>query len=236
MIFSKICGGVAMFYDSTFILLIPAILFAFYAQMKVSSTFNTYLNYANYSGYTGAQAARALLDGAGLYNVQIELIEGHLTDHYDPRSRVLRLSPNVYHGRSVAAVGVAAHEVGHAIQHSTGYAPLQIRNGLFPIANIGSTLAWPLVILGFMIQWVRLIDLGIILFTAAVLFQIITLPVEFNASSRALGLLQRNGIIVGKETIAVKKVLDAAALTYVAATLVAIVELIRLLLIRSREE
>jgi len=225
-----------MFYDSTFILLIPAILFAFYAQMKVSSTFNTYLNYANYSGYTGAEAARALLDGAGLYNVEIELIEGHLTDHYDPRSRVLRLSPDVYHGRSVAAVGVAAHEVGHAIQHSTGYMPLQIRNGLFPIANLGSTLAWPLVILGFMVQWARLIDLGIILFTAAVLFQIITLPVEFNASSRALGLLQKNGIVYGNESVAVKKVLDAAALTYVAATLVAIVELIRLLLIRSREE
>lgn len=229
-----------MFYygfDPTMILLVPAIIFSFYAQMKISSTFKKYLNVRSSTGMTGAQAARKILDNNGLYDVPVDLSSGHLTDHYDPRHRVLRLSSDVYYGDSVASIGVAAHEAGHAIQHYESYAPLAIRNSLVPIANIGSNLSWILIIAGFVMGASGLISLGILLFTAAVLFQVITLPVEFNASSRALNQIESNGILYSDEIHGAKKVLSAAALTYVAATLVAVSQLLRLLILaRGQEE
>lgn len=225
------------FYDPTMVLLIPAILLAVYAQMKVRGTFARYLNVPAQSGRTGAQVARDLLDSSGLQDVTIDVVPGRLTDHYDPRHRILRLSADVFHGRSLAAIGVAAHETGHAVQHGRAYFPLSIRNGLFPVANIGSRLAFPLFILGFFMQSPMLIDIGIILFAFAVGFQVITLPVEFNASSRALAMLEGRGILArGPEVEGARKVLSAAALTYVAATAVALLQLVRLLLIRGSRE
>jgi uncharacterized protein len=218
-------------FDPTFIILVPAILFSFYAQMKISSTFNKYLETHSNSGMTGAQTARKILDGNGLYDIPVEVVQGKLTDHYDPRHKVLRLSSEVYYGDSLASIGVAAHEAGHALQHYESYAPLTIRNSLVPIANIGSNLSWILIIIGFVINFAGLIQIGILLFTAAVLFQVVTLPVEFNASSRALHQIESNSILYGNEIHGAKKVLSAAALTYVAAALVAISQLIRLLII-----
>lgn len=225
------------FFDPTMVLLIPAILLAVYAQMRVQGTFARYLNVPAQSGRTGAQVARDLLDSSGLQDVTIDVVPGRLTDHYDPRHRILRLSADVFHGRSLAAIGVAAHETGHAVQHGHAYFPLSIRNGLFPVANIGSRLAFPLFILGFFMQSPLLIDIGIILFAFAVGFQVITLPVEFNASSRALAMLEGRGILErGQEVAGARKVLSAAALTYVAATAVALLQLVRLLLIRGSRE
>ncbi|MTI47724.1 zinc metallopeptidase [Sporosalibacterium faouarense] len=217
-----------------FIILIPAILFAMYAQAKVKGTFNKYLKVQNRSGYTGAQVARMILDKNGLHDVRIEHIRGNLTDHYDPRTRVLRLSTPVHNGRSVASAGVAAHEVGHAIQHAKGYFPLMLRNNIAPIANFGSRFVWILVFAGFIFNSV-LIQVGILLYLAVVAFQIVTLPVEFNASSRALAQLE-GGIITREEIKPAKKVLSAAALTYVAATLVGIAQLIRLILLSNRRD
>ena len=212
--------------------LIPAIIFAMYAQFKVSSSFNKYLRMASTSGYTGLQVARIILDKNGLHDVRIEPIAGNLTDHYDPRSRVVRLSRNVYSGNSIAAVSIAAHEVGHAMQHGEGYFPLLIRNNIAPVANIGSRFVWILIFLGLLIE-PFLLELGIMLYLAVVLFQIVTLPVEFNASRRALYELE-GGIIDRGEVGSSKKVLSAAALTYVAATLVAIGQLLRLLALSGR--
>ena len=175
-------------YDPTYLLLIPALLFAFYAQSKVSGTFQRYLRVYASSGLTGAQVARRLLDSNGLYDVAVEQVGGHLTDHYDPRRKVLRLSPAVYSGTSVAALGVAAHETGHAVQHAQNYVPLGIRNNLFPVASIGSQMAFPLFVLGLFFQWDTLMLVGIWFFIAALAFQIVTLPVEFNASRRAIAL------------------------------------------------
>lgn len=215
-----------------FIILIPAILFAFYAQTKVKSTFNKYLKVHSRSGYTGSQVARMILDKNGLHDVRIEHIRGSLTDHYDPRSRVLRLSTPVYNGTSVASAGVAAHEVGHAIQHATGYFPLMLRNNIAPVANFGARFVWILVFAGFFFNSI-LIKVGILLYLAVVAFQIVTLPVEFNASSRALAQLE-GGIVSREEIGPAKKVLNAAALTYVAATLVGIAQLLRLILLSNR--
>ncbi len=215
-----------------FIILIPAILFALYAQTKVKSTFNKYLKVHNKSGYTGAQIARMILDRNGLHDIRIEHIAGSLTDHYDPRTRVLRLSTPVHNGTSVASAGVAAHEVGHAIQHATGYFPLMLRNNLAPVANFGARFVWVLVFAGFFFNSI-LIEIGILLYLAVVAFQIVTLPVEFNASSRALAQLE-GGIVSREEIGPAKKVLNAAALTYVAATLVGIAQLIRLILLSNR--
>ncbi len=215
-----------------FIILIPAILFAMYAQAKVKSTFNKYLKINNRSGYTGAQIARMILDKNGLNDVSIEHIKGSLTDHYDPRKKVLRLSTPVHNGTSVASAGVAAHEVGHAIQHAQGYFPLILRNNIAPVANFGARFVWILVFAGFLFNYV-LIEIGILLYLAVVAFQIVTLPVEFNASSRAL--VQLEGSFIAREEITpAKKVLNAAALTYVAATLVGIAQLIRLILLSNR--
>lgn len=223
-------------YDPTFIILIPALLLTFYAQTKIQSVFSKYLRVHSLNGISGAEAARRVLNNNGLYDVSIEVIPGRLTDHYDPSSRVLRLSRDVYYGDSIASIGVAAHEAGHAIQHHEGYIPISIRNALVPVANLGSNLSWILVIVGLIIRWMNLVYLGIWLFAAVVLFQVITLPVEFNASSRALKQLKNVGVLYEGEVDGAKKVLDAAALTYVAAVFVAISQLIRLLLIaRDRD-
>lgn len=218
------------------ILVIPAIIFAMYAQVKVKSTFNKYLNVGNKRGYTGSQVARMILDGNGLRDVPVEYVGGYLSDHYDPRSRVLRLSSQVYQGSSIASISVAAHEAGHAIQHAQGYVPLTLRNTIAPVASFGSQAVWFLVFAGFIFKWGGLIDLGIVLYMAAVAFQIITLPVEFNASSRARVELEMNGMILPDEMKSSKKVLDAAAMTYVAATAVSIAQLLRLMLLRNRND
>lgn len=223
-------------FDYSMIILLPAILIALYAQSRIKMTFHKYSNVRSQRGYTASQVARYLLDRAGLQAVSVEMIRGNLTDHYDPRSRVLRLSETVYNSSSVAAIGVAAHETGHAVQHSKNYAPLAIRNSLVPVANIGSNGAWILVMLAFITGIYSLINIGIILFSAAVLFQIITLPVEYNASSRALRLLESEGVLYSDEINSAKKVLSAAALTYVAAMLVSIAQLARLILLSRRRQ
>jgi len=218
-------------FDSSFIILVPAIIISMYAQFKVKSSFSRFSEIRSINGYTGAEAARALLDSQGLYNVPVEITTGRLTDHYDPRNRVMRLSQEVFYGTSVAAIGVAAHETGHAIQHKEGYAALNLRNTIFPIVNFSSNASWIIFLIGMIIRSAGLINLGILLFSAVVLFQIITLPVEFNASKRALRLLRERNIIYDNETAGAKAVLDAAALTYVAAALMAVSQLVRLILI-----
>jgi Zn-dependent membrane protease YugP len=220
------------FYDATMIIVFPAIILAMYAQAKVQSTFQRYLHVYATSGLTGAEVAQQLLRREGLDGVRVEMVAGHLSDHYDPRKQAVRLSQQVYNGRSLAALGVAAHETGHAMQHATQYLPLNIRHSLVPIANIGSQLGLPLALLGFFfLRNEFLLQLGIILFAGAVLFQIVTLPVEFNASSRALAMLEQGAYLSRSEVNGAKQVLSAAALTYVAATLVAIMHLVRLLLL-----
>ncbi len=222
-------------FDSYYIMLVlPAILFALYAQSRVKGTFNKYSQYRNMQGYTGAQIARSILDSQGLSDVRVENVDGHLTDHYDPKSKVVRLSQSVYGSTSVAAIGVAAHETGHAVQHQVSYAPLAFRNSLVPVANIGSQAAIPLAILGLIMRIEPLINFGIVLFSAVVAFQLITLPVEFNASSRALEILETKRILTREELQPTKKVLNAAALTYVAAAAVGIANLLRLVLLSGR--
>ena len=213
--------------------ILPAILFALYAQTKVSSTFNKYKNVYNRRGLTSQEVARRILDENGLTNVTIEHISGNLTDHFDPSVNVVRLSDSVYNSNSVAAIGVAAHEVGHAIQHATEYSPIKIRNAILPIVNIGSNLATPIVIAGLIFSFQPLISIGIFLFTFIVFFQAITLPVEFNASSRALQTLESFNILDVDELQQSKSVLRAAAMTYVAALLSALLSLVRLLIISN---
>ncbi|GAA0061785.1 zinc metallopeptidase [Clostridium sp. CTA-1] len=222
------------YYDSTFLILIPAMLIAAWAQLKVSSSFDRYSRVSTAKGYTGAQVARMLLDSKGLYNVPVELIPGKLSDHYDPSKRVMRLSKDVYYGNSVASIGVAAHETGHAIQHLESYSPLVIRNTIVPIVNISSQASWILFFIGILMGASSLTRIGIILFSAVVLFQLITLPVEFDASKRALVLLENKGILYKEEVNGAKKVLSAAAMTYVAAALTAISQLLRLIVLSNR--
>lgn len=218
-----------MYIEPSYIfLVVPAILLTMYAQSKVNTTFNKYLRVASISGYTGAEAARAILHSAGIYDVQVEMIPGQLTDHYDPRSKTLRLSSTVYNSHSIAAIGVAAHEVGHAIQHNKGYMFLTIRNTIVPVVNIGSQMAMPLIVLGLIFSSF-LVNLGILLFSGIVLFQLITLPVEFNASRRAISILKNEGFLAANEIGPAKKVLSAAALTYVASAAVAIANLLHLI-------
>ena len=222
-------------FDPTMLILIPAILLTLYAQGKVKSNFAKYLRIQTRKNYTGAQVARMLLNEHGLNDIPIEVSPGQMSDHYDPVQQVLRLSSEVYQGSSVTAVSVAAHEVGHAIQHDLGYMPLTLRNKLFPIARFGSSAAWFFIIIGLILPaFTSLFDVGILLFAAAVFFQIVTLPVEFNASSRAMQLLDTHGFITTSEAGGAKKVLNAAALTYVAAMAAGIAQLLRLLLIRGR--
>jgi uncharacterized protein len=228
-------------FDPTFIILIPAMLFAFYAQTKVKSAYNNYARVQNRKGITGAQAARAILDANGLREIPIELTSGKLSDHYDPSKKVMRLSSKVYNDASIASVAIAAHESGHAIQHGQNYVPLKLRNVIALPVNFVSFLSWPLLIVGILIiqmgyysQGNLIFNLGIIAFSGVVLFHSITLPVEFNASKRALVLLEGEGIIYPEEIGGAKKVLSAAAMTYVAALAVAVANLIRLLVIRGR--
>jgi Zn-dependent membrane protease YugP len=223
------------FWDPTFILLIPAVVLGLYAHNRVRSTYKKFSQIPNSGGYRGSDVARALLSGNGIGDVTIERTEGRLSDHYDPRHRTLRLSPGVHDGKSIAALGIAAHEVGHAIQHRTGYAPLSLRHGLFPVASIGTSMAFPLFIGGLLFRIPVLMDIGILFFTGAVIFQLVTLPVEFNASKRALAQLQGGGFLVTDELQGARSVLNAAALTYVAATAMAVLNLLRLLLLRGRE-
>jgi Zn-dependent membrane protease YugP len=227
-----------MFFDSTYLILIPAIIFTLYAQFKVKSTFSKYSDRRAASGITGAQVARGLLDRNQLRDVPVEITQGTLSDHYDPRTRVLRLSPDVYHGTSLASLGVAAHETGHAVQHAHAYFPLALRNGIFPIANIGSHLGYILFFLGFLFGGSSmLIDLGILLFSCSVFFTLITLPVEYNASSRAMEMLTEGGYLSrGEEATGARRVLNAAALTYLAAAAMAILQLVRMLLIRGNRD
>ncbi|MDD4587485.1 MAG: zinc metallopeptidase [Heliobacteriaceae bacterium] len=227
-----------MFFHPLDIIVIPFMLLAMYAQFKVSSTFKKYSAVQARSGVVGAQVARGLLDANGLHDVRVELGQGTLSDHYDPRARAVRLSPDVYHGSSVASLGVAAHETGHAIQHATGYVPLTVRHAFVPVANIGSMAAIPLLLIGFFLKASGLMLLGILFFSAAVLFQLITLPVEFNASNRALALLTHYNYVGRDEVGLTRKVLGAAALTYVASALVAVAELLKFVLIfaANREE
>jgi len=227
-------------FDMTFLILIPGFLLAAYAQYQVSSAYKTYSNVPTKTGITGAGAARAILNTNDLQTVGIEEIGGNLTDHYDARKKVMRLSQGVSQKASIAAVGIAAHETGHALQDKDGYWPLRFRNIIVPVAGFGSNLAWPLFFLGFFFAqtgWgVALMNLGIILFSIALLFTIITLPVEFNASSRAVKTLIDNQIIQPGEEVGVKKVLRAAALTYVAAALMAFLNLLRLVLLRGSRD
>lgn len=217
------------YYDPTWIVLLPALVLALYAQAKVTATFERFLRVPARVGLSGAEVAREILRMNGIYDVTVEMTRGRLTDYYDPRTKVLRLSPEVYNGRSLAAIGVAAHECGHAIQHNIGYAPLALRNTIVPLAGIGSQMAFPLFFLGLLLSSEFLATLGILFFSAAVLFQLITLPVEYNASSRAVAALENAGFISYEEEGPVRSVLNAAALTYVAATLMAILQLLRLI-------
>ena len=225
-----------MFFDQTFILLLPALVLALYAQFKVQSTYAKYSNVASSRGYTGGQVARYILDDYRLTEITVEPTPGELTDHYDPRAKKLRLSENVYNSNSVAALGVAAHEAGHAVQDAKSYAPLKIRNGLVPVTNLGTTLAFPLFLLGMFAGLPQFMDLGIILFSLAVVFSVITLPVEFNASARAVRILADGRFLNAQEIPMAKAVLNAAALTYVAATAMAVMNLVRLLALRSQRD
>ncbi len=228
-----------MYFDITYIILVlPAVIFSLWASAKVNGTYRKYKNLGTSSGMTGAQAARLILDRNGLRNVRIMKIDGQLTDHYDPRNRTISLSQDIHDGSSAVAVGIAAHEVGHAIQHAESYTPLKIRNAIIPVTSIGSQLSIPLVILGLFLSrvsqdFILLAYGGIALFGLVVVFQLLTLPTEFNASSRALAKIGEYGILREDETKPVKKVLSAAAMTYVAALAVSLVQLLRLLLIVS---
>ena len=226
-----------MYFDPTYMLVILGVIICMMASAKMNSTFNKYSRVRNHSGMTGREAAEEILRRAGIYDVRVEHISGNLTDHYDPRSKVLRLSDATYNSTSVAAMGVAAHECGHAVQHETGYVPLKIRGALVPIANFGSTIAWPLIIIGLFFNSrssALFLNLGILAFSLAVLFQIVTLPVEFNASRRAVKALETGGMLYGEEIKQTKAVLGAAAMTYVASAASMILQLLRLILIGGR--
>lgn len=228
-----------MFIDWTYIVLVlPAVIFAMICSARVQSTFKKYSSVPTASGMTGAQAAQAVLDANGVTGVRIEHVPGNLTDHYDPRSNVIRLSDNVINGTSAAAVGVAAHEAGHAVQHAVGYFPIKIRNAIIPITNIGSKLAIPLFLIGLVLtyygqQYVWIAYAGLICYAACLLFQLVTLPTEFNASSRALAAIRASGRFDAQEVSASKKVLSAAAMTYVASLAVTLMTFLRLLVLMS---
>lgn len=219
------------YFDPTYFLLIIGMVLSLAASAKMKSTFSRYRRVRSLSGLTGAQAAQRILNAAGIYDVQIVPVSGSLTDHYDPRSKRLALSQDVYGQTSVASVCVAAHECGHAIQHAANYAPLSFRSAIVPIANIGSSLSWPIFLAGLIFSIPALTTAGIVLFSLAVLFQLVTLPVEFNASSRALRMLETTGILNAEENAGAKKVLTAAALTYVAALASSILQLLRLIIL-----
>ena len=224
--------------DPMYFLVILAFIFSMVAQTKVSTTFNKYSRVRNRAGFTGAQVATQMLQNAGIYDVSVQRVAGNLTDHYDPRTKTLRLSQSVYDSTSVAALGVAAHETGHAIQHDVGYAPLGLRSMLVPLANFGSRMAIPLILIGFIFSGggSALVTIGILFFSLSVLFTLITLPVEFNASHRAIDLLVADGFLASDEIGGAKKVLSAAAMTYVAAAFAAVAQLLRLMAIFGRRD
>lgn len=225
------------FFDPTMVLVLPALAFAFWAQWKVSSTYQKYSKVPAANGRTGREIAQAIMQRNGVTDVSVEPVGGVLSDHYDPRTKMVRLSQQNYSERSIASIAVAAHEVGHVLQHHDGYIPLQFRTAIAPVAGFGSMLAFPLFFIGlfFRIPNVSplLMDLGILFFTGAVLFQVVTLPVEFDASRRALVQLSSTGAVMPEEVSQAKKVLDAAALTYVAAAAMAALQLLRLILLRN---
>lgn len=225
------------YYDWTYILVLIGVVICMAASGRVNSVFTRYSRVRSHSGMTGKEAAERILRRNGIYDVQVIHIPGNLTDHYNPGKKTLGLSDTVYNSSSVAAIGVAAHECGHAVQHAVGYAPLSIRGALVPVANFGSALSWPLILIGLLMNSQMsglLINLGILLFSAAVLFQIVTLPVEFNASNRAVRVLESSGMLYPEEVGDVKKVLRAAALTYVASAASMILQFLRLIIIGGR--
>lgn len=226
------------YYDWTYILVVIGAVICIAASARVKNVFARYSRIQSHSGLTGREAAEQILHRNGIYDVQVIHIGGNLTDHYNPGNKTLGLSDTVYNSTSVAAIGVAAHECGHAVQHARGYVPLAIRGSLVPVANIGSMAAWPLILIGLFMNGqtaVFFINLGILLFSAAVLFQIVTLPVEFNASGRAVKVLESSGMLYPDEVDSVKKVLGAAALTYVASAASMILQLLRLVIIGGRK-
>ena len=221
------------YYDPTYFLVIIGFIFAMLASTGVQRAFNKYAKVKSYRGYTGADAARKILDGNGLYHVKIEHISGNLSDHFDPKANVIRLSDATYNDTSVAAIGVAAHEAGHAVQHAVGYAPIKIRNSIVPVVNIASGLAMPLFLIGLLFAFPTLTNIGILLFSAALVFQVVTLPVEFNASRRAITILNQSAMLEDDELKGARKVLTAAAMTYVAAVISTALQLLRLVLLSN---
>lgn len=221
-----------MYFDYTYLIfVVPALVLALWAQTRVQSTFKKYSKVLSARRMTGAEAARRILDANGLSNVMINRVSGNLTDHFDPRTNTVNLSESVYDSTSVAAIGVAAHESGHAVQHAVGYAPMKLRAAIIPVTNIGSRLAIPLVLIGIIFSFYELAYIGCLFYATAAVFQLVTLPVEFNASSRALTALENTGILGSSEIEGSKKVLSAAAMTYVAALATALAQLLRLLVI-----
>lgn len=216
------------------ILVVPALLISLLAQLNVKKTYASMAKIQNTKRINGAEAARRVLEHYNINNVRIEMTQGSLTDHYDPRVNVIRLSPAVYSGTSIASVGIACHEAGHAAQHAQSYAPIRLRNAVLPVANIGSSMGFTIAILGYFMGFELLVNTGIILFAAVVLFQLITLPVEFNASSRALKVIDETNMLYDEELPKARKVLTAAALTYVASLLVSVMSLFRLILRTNR--
>ncbi|MBQ1992368.1 MAG: zinc metallopeptidase [Clostridia bacterium] len=223
-----------MFWDPSYILAILGVIICAIASANVKSTFNKFNRYRNARGATAQDVAINILHNAGIYDVRVERIRGNLTDHYSPKEKVLRLSDSVYNSTSIGAIGVAAHECGHAIQHQEGYFPIRLRALSVPIANIGSLFYWPLILIGLLLGYMELAQVGVLLFSFVVAFQLITLPVEFNASKRALNILSATGTLTADELTGAKKVLNSAALTYVAALFSSILQLLRLLLLTQR--
>lgn len=225
-------GGYGFYgFDPTMILVLLGAMLSMWASSRVNSTFRRYSQVRSMTGMTGAEAARRLLHSQGIYDVTVQAVRGQLTDHFDPRTKTVNLSESVYNSTSVAAIGVAAHECGHAIQHNVGYVPLKLRAAFVPVANFGSKLSIPLLLLGLFMGMTSFVQLGIWMFVLAVMFQVITLPVEFNASGRALHLLDQTGILAGEEVGQTRKVLSAAALTYVAAVAASLLQLLRLVIL-----
>ena len=219
-------------FDSTYLLVLLGLMLSLWASARVKSTYAKYSGETSRSGMTGAQAAHRILTMAGIYDVSIQHVAGNLTDHYDPRNKTLNLSDSVYGNFSVAAIGVAAHEAGHAIQHNRGYVPLKLRSAIAPVASIGANISWPLILIGLLLGGSgTLIQLGIFMFSLAVAFQVVTLPVEYNASKRAVAMLEETGVLYADELPKTKKVLNAAALTYVAAAASSALQLLRLVLL-----
>ncbi len=225
-----------MSYGSSYILLFFLFIMASFASMGVKSTFGRYHKVRNMRNMTGAEAAEIMLRQNGIYDVKVERVKGYLSDHYDPRAKAIRLSEPVYDNPSIASVSVACHEAGHAIQHASEYAPLKMRTALLPLAQLGSQALWPLFMIGIVMSLPQLINIGILFFSFSVIFQILTLPVEFNASSRAISMMESYGILSTEENESAKKVLRAAAMTYVAAAAMAIGQLIRMLLLRRSSD